>query len=145
MSEASSNEQVREDIARALRGLDRDRLLELVSDLVNIYVIEGSAPWAVAEPGADPFDGGRPPSFARLMTDLKARLALPELECFRVEGGSDLAYKQSYTRQVRETYWYCPKVGSFAKMLREVAVTSRDSPSSRESTEIVLVSYARKG
>ena len=86
MSEASSNEQVREDIARALRGLDRDRLLELVSELVKIYVIEGSAPWAVAEPGADPFDGGRPPSFARLMTDLKARLALPELECFRVEG-----------------------------------------------------------
>ena len=66
-------------------------------------------------------------------------------ECFRVEGGSDLAYKQSYTRQVRETYWYCPRVGSFAKMTREVAVTSRDSPSSRESTEIVLVRYARKG
>jgi hypothetical protein len=30
-------------------------------------------------------------------------------------------------------------------MLREVAVTSRDSPSSRESTEIVLVRYVRKG
>jgi hypothetical protein len=66
-------------------------------------------------------------------------------DCFRVEGTSDLNWKQSYTRQVRETYWYCPKVGSFAKMTRDVATISRDSPSSREQTEIVLVRFARKG
>ena len=61
-------------------------------------------------------------------------------DCYRVEGKLDtITYKQSFSRQTKETYWYCPKVGSFAKMVRDTQVISRDTPSSREKIEIVLV------
>ena len=56
-------------------------------------------------------------------------------DCFKVEGKAEAAYKASYQQQVRETYWYCPKVNGVAKLSRETATTSRDSPSSREKTE----------
>jgi len=66
-------------------------------------------------------------------------------DCYRVEGKLDLTFKQSFSRQTKETYWYCPKVASFAKMVRDTQVTARDSPSSREKTEIVLMKYQGKG
>jgi hypothetical protein len=66
-------------------------------------------------------------------------------DCFKVEGKADAAYKASYQQQVRETYWYCPKVNGVAKLSRETTVTSRDSPSSREKVEQVLTKYAAKG
>jgi hypothetical protein len=65
-------------------------------------------------------------------------------DCFRVEGTQDLTFKASYNRQTRETYWYCPKVGSFAKMTRESSTFSRDSASTRESTEMLLLRYQRR-
>ena len=66
-------------------------------------------------------------------------------DCYRVEGTSTVAYKASYNRETRETSWYCPKVGSFAKVARDTTTISRDTPSSRESVEIVLVKLQRKG
>ena len=66
-------------------------------------------------------------------------------DCFKVEGKADAAYKASYQQQVRETYWYCPKVNGVAKLSRETAVTARDSPSSREKVEQMLTKYAPKG
>ena len=66
-------------------------------------------------------------------------------DCFKVEGKAEAAYKASYQQQVRETYWYCPKVNGVAKLSRETATTSRDSPSSREKVEQVLTKYAPKG
>ena len=66
-------------------------------------------------------------------------------DCYRVEGASTIAYKAAFNRELKETYWYCPKVGSFAKMTRDTTTVSRDTPSSRESTEIVLVKLQRKG
>jgi hypothetical protein len=66
-------------------------------------------------------------------------------DCYRVEGTSTIAYKASFNREIRETYWYCPKVGSFAKVARDTTTISRDTPSSRESVEVVLVKLQRKG
>ena len=66
-------------------------------------------------------------------------------DCYRVEGESTIAYKAAFNREIKETYWYCPKVASFAKMTRDTTTLSRDTPSSRESTEIVLVKLQRKG
>ena len=66
-------------------------------------------------------------------------------DCYRVESASTIAYKASFNRDIKETYWYCPKVGSFAKVTRETTTISRDTPSSRESTEIVLVKLQRRG
>lgn len=66
-------------------------------------------------------------------------------DCFKVDGKADAAYKASYQQQVRETYWYCPKVNGIAKLQRETTTTSRDSPSSREKTESVLTRYTPKG
>ncbi len=66
-------------------------------------------------------------------------------DCFKVEGSAEAAYKASYQQQVRETYWYCPKVNGVAKLSRETVTTSRDSPSSREKVEQVLTKYAPKG
>ena len=66
-------------------------------------------------------------------------------DCFRVEGKADAAYKASYQQQIRETYWYCPKVNGIAKLQRETTTTSRDSPSSHEKTESVLTRYTPKG
>ena len=31
-------------------------------------------------------------------------------DCFKVEGKAEAAYRYSYQQQIRETYWYCPKV-----------------------------------
>jgi hypothetical protein len=66
-------------------------------------------------------------------------------DCFRVEGESTITYKASFSREIKETYWYCPKVASFAKLLRESITISRDTPSSREATEVVLVKLLRNG
>ena len=66
-------------------------------------------------------------------------------DCFRIEGTSRITYKASFNRDIKETVWYCPKVASFAKLVRDTTTISRDTPSSRESTEIVLVKLQRKG
>ena len=65
-------------------------------------------------------------------------------DCYRVEGASTITYKASFSREIKETYWYCPKVASFAKLARDATTISRDTPSSRESTEVVLVKLQRK-
>ena len=66
-------------------------------------------------------------------------------DCYKVEGKSEAAYKASFQQQLKETYWYCPKVNGIAKMLRETSTTARDTPSSREKTEQVLVRYVPRG
>jgi hypothetical protein len=66
-------------------------------------------------------------------------------DCYRVEGKSEAVYKASFQQQLKETYWYCPKVNGIAKMLRETSTTARDTPSSREKTEQVLVRYVPRG
>jgi hypothetical protein len=65
-------------------------------------------------------------------------------DCLRVEGHSTIVYKASFNREIRETYWYCPAVGSFAKLERDTTTISRDTPSSREHVAIELVRYQRK-
>jgi hypothetical protein len=66
-------------------------------------------------------------------------------DCYRVEGKSDAAYKVSFQQQVKTTYWYCPKVNAIGRVLRETTVTARDSPSSHEKVDQVLVKYLPKG
>lgn len=66
-------------------------------------------------------------------------------DCFRVEGKAEAVYRISYQQQIRETYWYCPKVNGIAKLQRETATTARDSPPSREKTESMLTRYTPKG
>lgn len=66
-------------------------------------------------------------------------------DCFRVEGKADAAYKASYQQQIRETYWYCPKVNGVAKISRQTVVNSRDTPSWQEKLEQVLTRYTPKG
>jgi len=66
-------------------------------------------------------------------------------DCYKVEGKSEAAYKASYQQQLKETYWYCPKVNGIARFQRDQATTSRDSPSSREKTDLILQKYTPKG
>ena len=66
-------------------------------------------------------------------------------DCYKVEGKSEAAYKASFQQQMKETYWYCPKVNGIAKLQRDTSTMSRDSPSSREKVEQVLVKYMPKG
>lgn len=82
----SANQRVREDIARSLRTVAKDELVELLSDLIKIYVIEGTAALDVESSLAQSIDPRERVGFARLIADLKARLDLPELDYFRVEG-----------------------------------------------------------
>ena len=65
-------------------------------------------------------------------------------DCYKVEGYSDAAYKASYQYNVKETYWYCPAVNGLGRIQREATTISRDTPSSREKTDQVLVKYAPK-
>jgi hypothetical protein len=85
----STNRRVREDIARSLSAVGPEELLELLSDLIKIYVIEGTAALDV-DPSLVPPPAREPIGFARLITNLKARFDVPELEYFRVEGDSVL-------------------------------------------------------
>jgi hypothetical protein len=66
-------------------------------------------------------------------------------DCFKVEGKAEVAYKASYHNEVRETYWYCPKVNGVAKISRQTVVNSRDTPSWQEKLEQVLTRYTPKG
>jgi hypothetical protein len=45
-------------------------------------------------------------------------------DCFKVEGKAEAAYRISYQQQIKETYWYCPKVNGIAKLQRETSTTS---------------------
>lgn len=84
MSSDSPSERAGADIAHALRRLDRPELVELLTELVRIYVIEGTAIAAPERDVAALEPGGR--TFAAVIADLKARRRFPELEHFRVEG-----------------------------------------------------------
>ena len=86
MSGDSTNQRVRDDLARSLRDIGADELVELVSDLIKIYVIEGTSALDIEPSLVPPSDSRERVSFARLITDLKARVNVPELEYFRVEG-----------------------------------------------------------
>jgi len=66
-------------------------------------------------------------------------------DCFKVEGKSEATYKVSYSYEMAETYWYCPKVNSIAKVHRETMTRTRDSGSAREKTESQLTKYTPKG
>jgi hypothetical protein len=81
----SARERAGVDIAHALRRLERPELVELLTELVRIYVIEagGATPASVIDVGT--LDPGRR-TFADVITDLKTRLRFPELDHFRVEG-----------------------------------------------------------
>lgn len=65
-------------------------------------------------------------------------------DCFKVDGKSEITYKASYNYTMNETYWYCPKVNSIAKVHRETTTRSRDSGSTREKTESQLTKYTPK-
>ena len=86
MNGRSANQRVREDLARSLRDVDAAELVELLSDLIKIYVIEGTSALDIEPSLVPPGDSRERVSFARLITDLKARLNVPELDHFRVEG-----------------------------------------------------------
>ena len=86
MSGGSPDQRVRDDLARSLRDIGADELVELLSDLIKIYVIEGTSALDIEPSLVPPSDSRERVSFARLITDLKARLNVPELEHFRVEG-----------------------------------------------------------
>ena len=86
MNGGSANQRVREDLARSLRDIDVAELVELLSDLIKIYVIEGTSALDIEPSLVPPGDSRERVSFARLITDLKARLDVPELDHFRVEG-----------------------------------------------------------
>ena len=62
-------------------------------------------------------------------------------DCYRAEGTSEATYKNSYSRQMKETYWYCPQVKAVAKFVRDTTTSTRESGGSRESVESVLTRY----
>jgi hypothetical protein len=82
----SANQRVLADIAKTLRAVDKDDLVELLSDLVKIYVIEGTTALDVAPSGVESTGARERIGFARLIADLKTKFDLPELDYFRVEG-----------------------------------------------------------
>jgi hypothetical protein len=62
------------------------------------------------------------------------------LDCFKVEGKSEIGFK-AYNYTMHETYWYCPKVNSIARVQRDSTTRTRDSGASREKTESQLTKY----
>jgi len=86
VSGESANQRVRGEIAESLERMERDQLVELLSDLIKIYVIEGTSTVVDPTSATVTHPAGHPGNFARLISDLKARFDLPELDYFRVEG-----------------------------------------------------------
>ena len=86
VNEPSANQRVLEDIAKTLRAVDKNELVELLSDLIKIYVFEGTSALDVEPSVVESMGARERVSFARLIADLKAKLDLPELHYFRVEG-----------------------------------------------------------
>ena len=56
-------------------------------------------------------------------------------DCYRAEGTSEATYKNSYSRQMKETYWYCPQVKAVAKFVRDTTTSTRESGGSRDPTD----------
>lgn len=84
MSGESVRERAGADIAHALRRLERPELVELLTELIRIYVIEGTDA-ATPQPDIPARDPGRR-TFAAVISDLKAQFHFPELDHFRVDG-----------------------------------------------------------
>jgi len=86
VSGPSPNQRVLQDIAKTLHAVDKNDLVELLSDLIKIYVIEGTTALEIEPSVVESMGARERVGFARLIADLKTKLDLPELDYFRVEG-----------------------------------------------------------
>jgi hypothetical protein len=86
MAGETAHQRVSADIAQSLRDVDKEHLVGLLSDLIKVYVIEGTASLSVEASPSGPVGQREAVSFARLIADLKAKFTVPELDSFRVEG-----------------------------------------------------------
>ena len=86
MAERPDLRQIAVSIGEALEGFERDDLAKMLTYVFKEYVVEGAPPVLVSQvDGIDALDGL---SFAELIEQLQARLDLPELEHFSVQGDS---------------------------------------------------------
>jgi len=84
MAERPDLRQIAVSIAEALDGFERDDLARMLTYVFKEYVVEGAPPVLVSQvDGIDALEGL---SFPELIEQLQARLDLPELEHFAVQG-----------------------------------------------------------
>src|SRR5947207_14040199 len=95
MPRPATNRAVAEEIARAYEKFDRQELINILSYLTKVYVVDGTMPFNL--PGAAGAAGGqlgdvagaeKDFDFVKLMDQLKRRLPhLAELAAFQIEEG----------------------------------------------------------
>ncbi len=84
MPERPDLRQIALSISDALEGFERDDLAKMLTYVFKEYVVEGAPPVLVSQvDGIDALEGL---SFAALIEQLQARLDIPELEHFSVDG-----------------------------------------------------------
>ncbi|MBI4577276.1 MAG: hypothetical protein HY722_13540, partial [Planctomycetes bacterium] len=98
MEEQGYNPQVLARLRESLGEMDRTDLVQILSHVIKVYVIESTAPFRIRLPaveGESPAapdalattpGGGMALGFPRLVRALQEQYRLPELDRFRVEG-----------------------------------------------------------
>jgi hypothetical protein len=93
MTRPATNRAVAEEIARSYEKFDRQELINILSYLTRVYVVEGTMPFNLPVEGrtgqlGDVAGAEKDFDFVKLIDQLKKRLAhLPELAAFQIEDG----------------------------------------------------------
>ncbi|HTE56150.1 MAG TPA: hypothetical protein VK698_35100 [Kofleriaceae bacterium] len=84
MAERPDLREIASSLREALGGLERDALVEILTYVLNEYVVEGPPPLAAAQ--VERLEDLAGLSLAGLVGALQTRLDVPGLELFRIEG-----------------------------------------------------------
>src|SRR5262245_23751196 len=92
MPRPATNRAVAEEIARAYEKFDRQELINILSYLTKVYVVDGTMPFNLVPdktgPVGDAAGAEKELDFTKLVDQLKRRLPhMPELGYFQVEEG----------------------------------------------------------
>lgn len=85
MEPLNQNQKVKQEIVKSLQSLERDELVEILSHLIKVYVIEGNSPFKLNKGRENLFKGKNILSFVELIYYLKEQYHFPELEIFKIE------------------------------------------------------------
>ena len=87
MAERPDLREIASSLREAIGGLERDALVDILTYVLNEYVVEGPPPLAPAQ--VERLEDLAGLSLAQLVSALQTRLETPGLELFRVEPGTD--------------------------------------------------------
>jgi hypothetical protein len=85
MEPLNQNQKVKQEIVKSLQNLERDELVEILSHLIKVYVIESNSPFRLDKDREDLFGGKNILSFIELIYQIKKQYHFPELEIFKID------------------------------------------------------------